>query len=766
MADTPALTYKGKPATAQRLVELYTNAQQRMGPRDDRIRKCQGLRRMTERVTLDPSFLHEHPEIDADRLVSLLPERESYERDLITKAGSVEPRISRSPLDVTDTALDLAEDYESYMRDVAEDDENGIPFQTFIEKGTEDGEYGCVSIPSHLDAEGLPDYYDRLTERALAAIPKGERAEYSPDEDDRRTRYVRRNPDGSRRVKPRYDPGPHPTVAESAETDVEARRADYDTRKKAYDRKNEQGRQKHADDVRRYMLQHAATNHRVIPALDCYPLLGRGTGKQRWSVEGIVERALLEREELVSRKFGWSMVGDRLLLPRGSSWTGAGQNGSFYLYTAYLTMQDEDGCDRPVILYTVGGAGTWWDGAPAVQGEDQRVAIIDLYDELSLRGRYWHYEFGSHTADDDPAWYGRPALWPFRNRILNVEELETAAHATVVMEAYTGSYYKPDARILEADPEAVVEQETHTLRRPTKPRPGEIQPWAGDVVPFQQNKVGDDAWRLQANYQAGLQAAMAIDASPDTNASGHALLVQSSQGQVAKRHIREAAIRMFKFCLEADASIRLGAYKTYGVKWPILSTTEQPIGHEVRKRTTYKELDPDWFGEDENVSLSVTFGEEFNLARAQLEMDAADRGYRALKHVAAAFGETDEMTLRVEIERDRQWKDPVNQALLQDLVDGLRGLKHQRAAAVLKAQQRLTQQGLPGAENGVPTAALARQGMQALPPGGPPPPNGQGGGGPTMASSMMGGINAAEMSGARMQLAAQQAAGQSPMQGA
>jgi hypothetical protein len=750
---TPALTYRGKRPTSQMLVELWTNAEQRMRDRTDRIQKCQALRRFTERVKIDPGFLREHPEIDADRLVSLLPERESYERDLITKAGAVEPQISRRPLDVTDTAIDRAEEYESYMRDVAADEENGIPQQVFIEKGAEDGEYGIVSLPAHLDSDGVPDFYDRLTERAYAALKADAKANYRPDS-TRKRRYVRVDDKGRRVRNPRYEIGPHPEA-----TDEQDARP-YKERKAEYDRKNEKSREKHAADVRRYLLQHAATNHRVIPALDCYPLLGRGHGKQKWSVEGLIERSLLEREELVERQLGWRMMGDRLLLPRGASWTHAGRNKQFYLYTAYLMLraEDESGIQyHPCILYTVGGAATWWDGAAVPGGDDAEdaVAIIDLYDELSITKRKWHYEFGSHTSDDDPNWYGRPALWQFRNRILNVEELETAAHIQVVMEAYSGSWAKIDPKILEHDPEAHVEGDARTLRKPRKPRPGDIEPSIYDITPASGATLTRDHWQLQGAYTAALQQAMMIDDATQTSGSGAAMLVQGQQGQIAKRHIREAALRAFKFCLEADADIRLGAFKTYGVKWPILSSTEKAVGHEIRDRTTYKEFDPEWLGEDENLTLAVSYGEEFNLARAQMEMDAADRGYRALKHVAAAFGESDEMNLRVDIERDRQWKSPQNQLLLDTMVDDLRSMTRQRKVALLKAQQKmLAAEGLPGAMGGVPSSSLNRaMGDRAAPPSG-------GGGGPTIAAAQAGGVKAGAMNGARMALQAQQQAGQ------
>jgi hypothetical protein len=596
-----------------------------------------------------------------------------------------------------------------------------------------------------LDSDGIPDFYDRLSERALAQLPKEQRGQYTKDEDDRRGRYVRRNADGSRKRKPDYEIGPAPKY--DSTDGIEA----YKAKRSEYDKKNQKASEKHEAAIRRYMLNHRASNHRVIPALDCYPLLARGKGRQRWTLEGLIERTLLTREDLVARKMGWKMLGDRLLLPRGVSRARSGVKNDFYLYTAYLECEDEDGCKRPVILYTVGGASTWWDGTTPRDGKDEdEVACIDLYAECGLTGRFWTYEWGLHTGSRDPDFYGRPAIWPFRNRILNVETLETAANVTVPLQSYTGHVYRPDVKLLEIDPEAVVESETHSLRRPVVPGPGGLEPWAGDAVPFQQARIGDDAWRLQANYQAGLKEAMAIDAI-QSGQSGHAMLVQSGIGQTAKRHIREAALRAFKFCLERDAMIRLAAYKCHQIKWPILTSKEKPVGHEVRSRASIAEFEPDWLGEDENPKLNVEYSEEFNLAKADLMMAAADRGYRGLKHVSEAFGDPDVMSLRFEIAKDQMWKMPENLMLMQMLVDKHRGMTRLRKAAMMQAQQRMSTNALPGAENGLPMATF----QKGQPPGGQTPAGSRA----SIASSVRGGIASGERQGAAMALQAQQVNG-------
>lgn len=751
MADRPPLAYHGKPPTSAMLLDLWQRAEKRFGGlygRDDRIRKVQALVRGTDRPKIHPGFIQEHPEVDADSAISILPERESYIRDLVAKVGSVEPKVAREPLDVTETAVDHAEEYEAYMREVAFDAEHGVPLDDVYSKLAEDGECGVTALPAHLDAEGIPDFYDRLSERARAALKSDERRQYTPDDNDRRGRYVRRNADGTRATNPRYERDA------KGRTRKDAEKADGRGSFKA-DRAT--SREAHADAVRRYLLRHNATTFRVIPALDCYPILGRGTGRSRWKLEGLIERSLFSREELIEKQYGWAMAGDRLLLPRGVPMRYAGVKDELYLYTAYLMLRaedDEDGvAEHPCILYTIGGAGTWWDGMEPRDdaGRRSEVAIIDLYEEFKITGRRWDYGWGLHTADDDPSYYGRPALWPFVPRIRQIETLETAAGVQVQLEAYTGHYYKPDATLAEKLPEAVIDTRANRLRKPVKPGPGAMEPFAGDVVPFNQAQIGKDHYLLHDTYLASLKEGMAVDAI--RGETGNAMMISASQGQVSKRHIRETALRLFRFWLEADALNRLAAYKCHEVRWPILTSRERPVGHEVRSRLAPVEFDPDWLGEDENPKLEVTYGDELNLARADLEMNAADRGYRALKHVAAAFGEDDPMSLRYEIAKDQMWKDPQNQLLLRMMVDSRRQMTRQRQAAMLQAEGKMTKQGLPGAPNGAPASMFNRAGQaQARNEG-----QAAGSGRPPYAASVRGGVN----SGARQADAAALQAGAS-----
>jgi hypothetical protein len=717
--------WRGKPVDPDTIVSAWTRGTERMKDRSARIVETRGLRRGTLTVALSADFTAKHPHVAANAL-SLMPQREGLERDLIAKAGAAIPKPSRAPLDATETAVRLAEEYESYIGECAKSERGGVPFSVFIEKGVEDAEFGIVSFPSDLDEDGLPDFYDRIDERAYAQMKAEQRQEYRPDT-NRRGKYARFDQDGNRKPNPKWD-----------------RDARGQKPKDPKDRDDKKSKEAHNEAERKYLLSRAPTAHRVIPALDCVPYLVRGKGTRRWEPVALVERRLVEPEEL-ERSYGWAMLGNNLLLPRGFDQTLSGNSGQFYLYSLYYVQTDKDGIERTICCYTVGGAGTWHAWAGEDERQQDAVACIDLYRDRGLTGRFFDYFHALHTSDDDPNWYGRPYLWSLKNRILNIEGLETAANAAVQLQAYTGYYHKPDAALAKEDPESVVDGRTGELRRPKVPGPGDIETVTGDVFPAQQARIGEDAWRLQQNYLQSLTEATLIDQMPTSGPSGNAMLISESLGQVAKRHIKEAALAAWEFCVQADARIRHAAFTEHGIKWPINTTKERPVGIKTITGQDVAEWDPDWIG-DGNFWITGEYDQEFNLARADLEMNAYLKGVRGLKHVAAAFGEADVMTLRVELAKDALWKEPESQMLLRSLVDNLRGMKRQRAALMLQAEQRMTQQGLPGAELGMPKTMMARPGDQQQQGGAPT------GAGPQIGASARGGIKAGAMGAAADQL--------------
>lgn len=730
--NTPAITWRGESITSDKIVRMFVNAaEKRFANRTSRILATQALRRGTLEVKLSSEFRKKYREI-AEWVVAKLEVRETAERDLIAKAGAVEPHFSRKPLKTTETAREEAEAFEAYVNEIFQ---SSIPFQEMLEKGTEDGEYGWTALPAEVTEDGQPDFWDRIEDYVYESLDPDEKSTYQKDDGDRKGRYVRVDDEGNKVPNPKYS------------RNARGQRSDDPK-----DRDEDKSDEAYQEALRNYLLGCEATVTRVIPALDCVPIQVRGRGRRKWDTVGLIERSLFEPEELIRNNYAFPFMGKKLVVPRGfrKEWTG--KDGQFYLYSMYLTVRDDRRRLRPFVAYTVGGAHTRWGDS----GSDDKasVAVIDLYKEYGLEGQFWGYEYALHTADDDPDWYGRPYLWAFIRRILAVEGLLTANAAATAVSAYTGHFFEPNDKLVETlermDPEAVVDSATHQLQRPNMPGPGEIEPAYGSLTPAQKSEIGDDAWRMLDIHQMALDKALVVDQLPLKGPSGAAMMVSESLGQIAKRHIREAAVRSSEGALMCDAKIRTAMYLRFKVKWPIHTAEEKPIGLEKVEQQTYSEFEPDWVGNPEKVCegnylLKGSFPKEFNLAKADLEINGYLKGVRALKHVAEAFGESDPMALRTELAKDELWKEPDSKAFLRQLVARWRGMRIANQVTALQVDNKMTPQGVPGAPGGVPTAILER--MNGAGAAQPPQPTGTG---PGIAGSQRGGMTAGAMVGSEM----------------
>jgi hypothetical protein len=407
-----------------------------------------------------------------------------------------------------------------------------------------------------------------------------------------------------------------------------------------------------------------------------------------------------------------------------------------YLYTAYLMSTDDEGKDHPLIVYTVGGAGTW-DTRSGTVDDPKSVAMIDLYEEYGIDGKLWSYHFGLHTEDDDPDHYGQPYLWALMDLLKGMEAEQGAIRSATALNAFTGYVHKPDAGLPD---EAYLESDS-TLRVPRIPGPGQIETAAGSVEPFRQAQVGADAWRLAEMDRLALTEATAIDTVPGgSGPSGHALLVQQTLGTIAKRQNRSCVLAAVIASGEAHLRILAGIEQKYGIRWPIRSTQERPVKGEPRSGVAPAIFDPAWV-EDGQFNLSADFPAESNLAVVDLEASLADRGYSSFDNVQEAKGQPDPQTEWKKVLKDRLRKTPAY--LMRAEMQLAQQTGDTEMVAVLRDlqnQQKLTRAGVPGvAPNGVPTSALDR---------GNAGPAGPGGGQTPIASSVRGGIQAGIEGGA------------------
>ena len=723
MPDTPAkgrvVKFQGREIDHAWLLELWKNASLQKDRSRKRIAVCQGMRRQTTVIGLRDSWVKQHPEA-ASWVVKVLPERRTLERDLIAGAGAVEPVYSRMALGLLDRDRDHAEQCENYLEEWRKEN---VPFPSFIEKGAEDGEYGVVCLPTAVDMAGCPDFYDRLDERAWAALDEEQRAEYEPDDADARGRYVRVR-DGKKAYNPTFD----------RDKSGKPKRADQQD----FARDDDKSKEAHDQAVQRYLLkqEQGGVTTRLIPALDCAPFLTRGTKRGRWKVHALIERTLYYPEELLAQGMGWRGMGDRALIPQGFDATRqTGQQGMWYLYTLYIVDVDKEQIQRPIVIYSVGGHPTYHEtprkGMESLEGG---VALIDLYEQYGLQGPFWGYFGGMHTSDDDADYYYEPYLWPFVSTILGIEGATTAINAATAVSAFTGYFHRPDAALVGAegvDPEALLDADTGELRKPKMPDAGEIETVTGEVFPASPASVGGDAWRVVQNEMASLRENTALERPTGSGASGHAQVVAETLAQTAKRHIREGALDASRLCGESALKIFTALSKTFDVNWPIQTTRERPVGSEVRTGGDVLSFDPEWVGDGE-FKLTATYPNEANPVRVEQEMNAADRGFGHFESVMEAMGKSDPES---EWSKVLKWKMRQQPAYLEAMATRLakrQGNRLMLQVMKLQAQQKMTQQGVPGMDAGIPTAGLRRAGEG-------------GSGGPTAAQQSLGGIIAGGM---------------------
>lgn len=734
------LIFQGASVSPDLLPELFRKGKERMRHRDFRINTARGIRLKTTTVQLRPSWVRRHPEA-AEWVVKVLPERRTLERDLIASVGAIEPAYARTAIGFLDRDKDHAQECTTYMETWRK---NWVPYQTSIEKCAEDGEHGGVVLPTDVDMEGCPDFYDRLSAAAYDALDDDERAAYRPDDDDPKGRYARFDDDGSKRPNPAYD------------RDAAGRPRTKDAA--AFSRDDAKSKEAHDAAVERYLLQQeqGGVTVRVIPASDCVPFLTPGTRRDRWKLLALVERTLYYPEELISKGYGWRGMGDAALLPSGVDPTrDSGQNGMWYLYTLYMTWADPEDrrrgrrpIERPIICYSVGGNPTWSDGEP--DGSDKRlpdngVAVIDLYETHGLEGAYWWYGGGLHTSDGDPDFYWEPYLWPLSETILGIEGMQTMANAATAVQGSMGYFHKPDANLLgegKFDAEDLLEEDG-SLMVPKLPDAGEIETTAGDISPATPAQVSPDVWRVIAGEYDSLRAntALELPGGAGSQPSGHAMVVKETIGLTAKRHIREGAKDFVKFCGERAMRIFAAIEREYDVAWPLQTSQERPVGSEIRAAFDPLVWNSAWVGDGE-YQLRAEYPDEYNPVKVETAMNKIQAGVGSLDELVEASGKTDTMTELSKIMQTKIWLSEPYAMMMTTRLAKRTGNKLMLQVLRLQQQQKMTTSGPPGFDAGIPSAVLNG-------PGG-----GGGTGGPSTAERSLGGQMAAAVGPAMQDAAA------------
>lgn len=764
----PPITWNGRAVTPSYITDLFARNWKLARWRTANIKRALEFRRLALRVQVDKALMKDHPELGW--VVSVMSERTTLEREQIARVVAALPRLNRESLGDLDRDDRYAEEYERYMQDWTE---QNVPRKEFGVKGVEDGEYGVVILPTELDMDGEPDFYDRLDERAYKALDADKRGDYKKIAGDTKGRYGKHDASGNLLPSSKWG------TNKAGQAYDEAKKSGKSDTWNAEQKKLHDAHDKARD---RYLLKQDAVNVRIIPALDCVAVWKRGSGKNRFELAGLIERSLISIEEAFEAEYGWLGLGNRLMTPRGFEESRSSNlTDEYYLYTAYLTSKDKDKCEHPLIISCLGmkgggGVGTWSISptySSGTVGDKNSVTVIDLYKTHGLTGPFWGYFGGMATGDDSPHHRFQPWMFPFIDQVMAIEGTTTQARIAVSLNATTGYSYKPDAALGDVDDETIIETGINGKRRlrpPVLAKPGQIVTNAGDITPQMTASVSPDLWRQLSDEKASLLQNTSTERP--SQASGNALVQAETIASVNQVQVRDGVAAATKFAAERAAMIFNALAVKRQVFWPLATTKKPAIGPEGKDRPgrTVSRFDPDWLGDEVNFSLTASYPSEENLARIDLESKLQAMGLASFKDVQDARGKEDWFEVLIEIAKDRIRNMPESMALLDQRVAEITGNRKLLKILRLKAAQQMVDGGVPGMAAGMPAAMLNRgpQPPQGSPPpgGGSPPPGAGAPAGVGTASDSRGGIQQGQMNTARAQQQVQAAVQGAPGQAA
>lgn len=685
---------------AAQILRVFADTYEILKPRNVRVETTRDVRRGTLTVGVNPKWTSRFPQA-SPFVQSVLPERRTLERSVKASVGAVVPEIARAAAGDAQADDDNAEWAEFYLNELRK---RRFPAQQCFGKGVEDGEYAIAVVPDAATMDGQPLYADTITAARYTALAPAEREQYTPYGVNRKgtqpRRYVKLAgawSDGTPREgrNPEYD------------RDAQGRRRDDRSYAQARgaDRprfKRDEGKSAAAFDEaqRRYRAAHLPVTALVLPALDVAPLLVRSKDGEAWALKAMVTRQLLGREDAIKAGYRWAGMGDRLLLPLGyDAGRMSGQRGLFYLYQMYLEEYDDDGRCHPLILSTVVGINGQTKGDDASQSN---VDVLDLYDEWGIDIPLWDYCGGMALADDDPAFAYEPWLYPFINRIMKIEGVETVTDMAMWENANTGYLQEPNPQFSDD----VLLDSGGNLRVTPIPDPGEVALSTGPVHPFAEQRVNPDFRYREQALRDSLREQTIAEQSGGGGESGHQLVVQHTLSVVAKDDIRAGVLRACRLFARGAARI-LDALAERGINWPIETSEDRPIGSKSVSKGSLIEWSRDWLGG--SYEFEVSYPSEANPVEVSLAMEAWQKRAGSWEDLQKARGKSDAQSERLKVAEDEFWEGDYGRALRQLAVAEYRRDKKGAQIAKLQADKALSALGLPGMEDGVPMGLLGGQ---------------------------------------------------------
>lgn len=636
-------------ADHRRVIDLWDSTANRVAPSRRRIAICRAIRRGLFTVRIPQTWLKG---LEGQWLESAVPERWHLDLNLSNVLGEDVPEFTRTPLSQTDTGQEDADQLEAWINAAEQDENGGTDYDAMTGLAVQDGEWASLVLPRMAGMRRPPSYMEKRSEDKDGNVTiLSPRSTYDRDERGR--------------------PSDHSGYMGRSERQS----------RKAYDQAYE-----------RWLAMNPCWETRLISATDCAPIMTRGFGKRRWECTGLVVRTRYEPEVLISRGWAWDGMDKVEMIPREHGTDSMyGDGGMVYLYEAYLL--DKDGL--PFLSYTVGGQETWQE-----KPEGEREAVVKLADDFGLDRKTWDYHYGLHF-EDDPAFRGMPFLWPLVPTLLNLEGIRTAIGAAAWRNSFTGKVIRPDPNV---PPTAYLDGHGQ-FRQWEDPGPGQTKPIYGEIVPVEQARVGDDAYRMLAEHRQSLTMA-----SPDESQygagqgeSGHAMVVGHDLLMNSKRQLRDGILGCAESIVRAKLLIADLQHKPKKghrpIDWPVFVGEEEilPSGEERTKRTLLP-LKERWL--DGQYDLKAKFPERGNALEIEQEASLAERGFSHIENVLKKKGIR---SVQLEIAKIANYRylmqDPKGMLETQMLAARLRGdLEREKLLKAVAAQD--------AAPDGTPMAAL------------------------------------------------------------
>lgn len=655
---------------------------------------------------------------EIDFVTYIDPSRKTIEAGWKQSLAQNPPYYERPPIsgsDADEKAADMVETVANALYPTI------VNWDSLVGKGVEDGECGITLQYELEDFMSYPLPSEILTPKAWKRLSKREQDTYVEcdggasgityrryrqcywrDAEGRKPtdRYYDRQDDGSQRTFERNDLATRRAWRESAKT---------------------------------WKAGKIPLNTRIIPAVNCVPLLVPGTEGERWMCRGLAIRELYAIDDLVARGFAWTGLGSELY---PLTFDGSAASRVVWVYQAHcwLEAENDDGTIslHPCVVTCVDGkTTTQWSGEMSAY----LPAIVDLKREYGLDILPANYFFFGHTEADEPDMYGYPAMYPLVSAILNREG---------TLSAYQTHIRKYSLGKLAVVPDPALPKEAW-LNADSTPKPldlsAAIVTLPGPVAPLAQppapNAVRDLFMLYNADIEQNAPGAQTRGAG-DSTASGHSLTLQQGYFLSSNRYILEGARKAVEWIGSTAFEMLAALEEKHKVRASVFVREKPPADAQpARKRGQAIEIDSRWF--KGNYTLVARYADVGNLAEIQQTADLADRGYASFADVMEKRGKSSVFNERVEIAIDKLLKaGPMEQMLaLQTLKE--RG--DSERAAMLESQMAGEMQ--PG---GLPTSAIPPE-LRAMGPGGPQQLNGPMPGTqlPDMAASQVGGIVAGQI---------------------